>query len=133
MLAWFFWVVSCSNSDDSTLNNNQDQISTNVQNGVWRITKFIDSGIGETYHFTGYHFTFKSPGILSATNGINNYDGSWSITSSSSNAHLYFNLSSHFEELNDDWRIISQSPTKIELIDVSGGNGGTDYLTFEKN
>ena len=38
-----------------------------------------------------------------------------------------------FEDLNDDWDFISQSSTKIELIDVSGGNGGTDYLTFEKN
>ena len=28
---------------------------------------------------------------------------------------------------------ISQKYTKIELIDISGGNGGTDYLTFEKN
>jgi hypothetical protein len=38
-----------------------------------------------------------------------------------------------FEDLNDDWDIISRSSTKIELIDISGGNGGTDYLTFEKN
>ena len=37
-----------------------------------------------------------------------------------------------FEDLNDDWDIISQSSSKIELIDISGGNGGTDYLTFEK-
>ena len=29
-----------------------------------------------------------------------------------------------FEDLNDDWDFISQSSTKIELIDVSGGNGG---------
>jgi hypothetical protein len=26
-----------------------------------------------------------------------------------------------------------RTSTKIELIVVSGGNGGTDYLTFEKN
>lgn len=37
------------------------------------------------------------------------------------------------DELTDDWDIISYSATKIQLIDVSGGNGGTDYLTFEKN
>lgn len=44
-----------------------------------------------------------------------------------------FNLSNEFEDLSDDWDIISQSSTKIELIDVSGGNGGTDYLSFQKN
>lgn len=38
-----------------------------------------------------------------------------------------------FEELTDDWDIISQTSSKIELIDISGGNGGTDYLTFQKN
>jgi hypothetical protein len=36
------------------------------------------------------------------------------------------------DDLSDDWDILSYSATKIELIDVSGGNGGTDYLTFEK-
>ncbi len=43
--------------------------------------------------------------------------------------HLF---TTDFEELSDDWDIISHSSTKIELIDISGGNGGTDYLTFEK-
>ena len=37
-----------------------------------------------------------------------------------------------FEELSDDWDITSSSNTKIDLIDVSGGNGGTDTLIFEK-
>ena len=40
--------------------------------------------------------------------------------------------SSDFEDLIDDWDFISVSNTKIELIDISGGNGGTDYLTFER-
>lgn len=40
---------------------------------------------------------------------------------------------SGFEKLSDDRDFISQSNSKIELIDVSGGNGGIDHLTFEKN
>ncbi|MEZ5069461.1 MAG: hypothetical protein R2751_00485 [Bacteroidales bacterium] len=46
--------------------------------------------------------------------------------------HIFFSLSNDFEDLNDDWEILSHSATKIELVDVSGGNGGTDYLTFTK-
>jgi hypothetical protein len=42
-------------------------------------------------------------------------------------------LTNDFEDLNDDWDFISQSANKIELLDVSGGSGETDYLTFEKN
>jgi hypothetical protein len=47
--------------------------------------------------------------------------------------NIYFNLTNDFEDLNDDWDFITFSETKIELIDISEGNGGTDYLTFIKN
>lgn len=136
-----FFTASC-NDDDNSTNDIKNTIETNVQKGTWRITKFIDSDNDETNHFTGYNFTFKSSGVLTSSNGTNNYDGSWSITLSNSDDddsendldfNIYFNLTNDFEDLNDDWDIISQSSTKIELIDISGGNGGTDYLTFEKN
>lgn len=130
-------VASCKRDDKSI----KDQVLSNIQNGTWRITKFIDSGNDETNHFTGYNFKFNDNGVLNANNGTNNYDGIWSISDSNSNDdtpddlhfNIYFNLTNDFEDLNDDWDFISQSKTKIELFDVSGGNGGTDYLTFEKN
>jgi hypothetical protein len=128
-------VLSCTKD-----NINIAEVKSNVQAGTWRITKFIDSGKDETNYFTGYNFTFNSSGVLNANNGTNNYNGTWSITDSNSNDdspndldfNIYFNLTNKFLDLNDDWDFISQSSTKIELIDVSGGNGGTDYLTFEK-
>ncbi len=136
-----FTIVSCNKDDDNPTNNTQTTVQSIVQSGTWRITKFIDSETDETDHFTGYNFTFQSSGVLNADNGTNSYDGSWSITDSNSNDdsqddldfNINFNLTNDFEDLNDDWDFISQSSTKIELIDVSGGNGGTDYLTFEKN
>lgn len=135
------FMTSCNNSDDNPNNSTQNQVQANVQSGTWRITKFIDSGTDETNHFTGYNFTFYSSGVLNANNGTNNYDGTWSITDSNSNDdsqddldfNINFNLLNDFQDLNDDWNFISQTPTKIELIDISGGNGGIDYLTFEKN
>jgi hypothetical protein len=128
-------VLSCTKDNISIA-----EVKSNVQAGTWRITKFIDSGKDETNYFTGYNFTFNSSGVLNANNGTNNYNGTWSITDSNSNDdspndldfNIYFNLTNKFLDLNDDWDFISQSSTKIELIDVSGGNGGTDYLTFEK-
>lgn len=144
ILAFFlslFTIVSCNTDNDNTNNNTQNTVQSNVQGGAWRITKFIDSGKDETNYFTGYNFTFNSSGVLNANNGTNNYDGTWSITDSNSSDdsqddldfNINFNLTNDFEDLNDDWDFISQTSTKIELIDVSGGNGGTDYLTFEKN
>jgi len=133
--------ISCSEDDIPSINQTQNQIEDIAQSGNWKITFFEDSGKDETNHFTGYNFVFNSNGVLNASNGTNNYDGTWSITDSNSNDdsqddldfNIYFDLTNDFEELNGDWDFISNSLTKIELIDVSGGNGGTDYLTFEKN
>ena len=139
--------ISCS-SDDDTNQEQPDQriirqIENNLTDGSWRITKFIDSDEDETNHFTGFNFTFGANGVLTAVNGSNSYEGSWSITDSDNSDdddstddldfNIDFNLSNDFEDLNDDWDIITHSSTKIELIDISGGNGETDYLTFEKN
>ena len=133
--------ISCSEDDSPSINQTQNQIEDIAQSGDWKITFFEDSGKDETNNFTGYNFVFNSNGVLNASNGTNNYDGTWSITDSNSNDdsqddldfNIYFDLTNDFEELNGDWDFISNSLTKIELIDVSGGNGGTDYLTFEKN
>jgi hypothetical protein len=131
--------TSCSNNDSS-----DDNSVTNVQNtvkaGTWQITSFVDSGNDETHHFHGYTFNFEDNNVLTASNGTNTYTGTWSIDDSNSNDdsiddlhfNINFNLSPDFEELNEDWNIVSRTSSRIELIHVSGGNGGTDYLTFEK-
>ncbi|TQO37042.1 hypothetical protein GQ41_1637 [Arenibacter algicola] len=141
----FYTLSSCSNNDDDGgLNNNSEQLAqveNTVESGTWRITNFIDSGENETSDFAGYNFSFNSDGSLVATNGTDTLTGTWSVTddSSSSDDDIDFNIffpvldTNDFEDLNDDWDIISYTSTKIVLIDISGGNGGTDNLTFEKN
>jgi hypothetical protein len=133
--------VSCSKSNDNPTNTVQNQIENNVSSNTWRITNFNDSGNDETNHFAGYNFTFGTNGVLTATNSTNTYTGTWSITDSNSNDDskddldfaVSFSLPDDFADLTDDWSIISQSSAKIELTHVSGGNGGTDFLTFGKN
>jgi len=128
---------SCKKEDNS---KTQSQIETHIQNGTWKVTKFIDSDNDETNHFVGYKFVFNSSGEIHANNNNNSFLGSWSITDSNSNDdrqddlnfNIFFNLSNDFEDLNDDWSFISFSSSRIELIYVSGGNGGIDYLTLEQ-
>ena len=144
------FVMSCTSNDDNDNPNNNDQqiaaIVTAVQSGTWRISNFNDSGQNETSDFNGYSFTFNVNGSLVASNGTTTVNGTWSVTDdsnsnddSSSDDDVDFNIffsvpeSSDFEDLNDDWDVVSSSSTRIELIDISGGNGGTDRLTFEKN
>ena len=131
----------CSNDDNNSSFLDPTPIINAATQGTWRITLFDDSGNNETAHFTGYNFTFGTNTII-ATNGTNTYNGTWSVTNDGSNDdnpggdldfNIHFSSPPDFTELNEDWHIISVTATKIQLIHVSGGNGGTDYLTFEKN
>ena len=147
--------ISCSsdNSDDVNATNSMadiQEISDLVSNGTWTITNFVDSGSDETANFTGYGFSFNSDGNLVADNGSNTVNGTWSVTDDSGSDdsnddssiddssddidfNIFFASPSNFNELSEDWDIVSRTDSRIELIHVSGGNGGTDNLTFEKN
>jgi len=136
-----FSLSSCSEENNKMADLAQEALENNLESGTWRVTLFEDSGNDETNHFSGYDFTFEVNGTLSANNGVNMIQGTWSITDSNSNDdsphdldfNIFFNASNDFEELNEDWDIISHSDMKIELVHISGGNGGTDYLTFQRN
>jgi hypothetical protein len=129
---------SCADEPDLTVDDISSQVENQVQSKSWSITLFMDSGKNETNHFQGYSFTFEKDGKLISENGVNRFEGSWQITDNNSNDDspedleliIYFNLSNDFEELNEDWNFISNTDSKIELIHISGGNGGTDLLTF---
>ena len=132
----------CSSDDNSSSSTDPTPVITIVSQGTWRITSYVDSGTNETNHFTGYNFTFGASSVVTATNGTNTYTGTWSIVTDSSNddnpsSDLDFNIAfaspADFEDLTDDWDIVTYTATTISLIDISGGNGGTDTLVFTKN
>lgn len=142
-------VVSCD-SDEDTPNNPSDvnaaELQAMAQDGQWRITYFFDTDSEETSDFNGYVFTFGADGVVMASNGTTEISGTWSVSDSDDDPfddspddsddvdfNLFFSAPAEFAELTDDWDIIEYNASTIRLIDVSGGNGGTDYLTFEKN
>lgn len=134
--------TSCAGDDDGAApsgSNPQPVINAAMQ-GSWRVAYFFDDS-DRTAQFTNCVFTFEEGNQLKATYGASTYTGSWSVTTSDSDDdhphddldfNIGFSSPAAFAELSDDWDIHSYSATKIELVDVSGGNGGTDYLTFEK-
>jgi hypothetical protein len=107
-----------------------------MSDGSWKITKYSDDGVDETSQFSAYTFTFDSNGTVST----GDFSGTWSTSEDNSNDdsnsdvdfNIAFAVSNNLDDLTDDWEITSQTKDKLELQDVSGGNGGTDYLTFEK-
>ncbi len=137
-------VAGMCSKDDAVVapSVNPAPVINTVNNGTWRITFYEDSGTEETTNFSGYNFTFGPSSVLTATNGSNTYTGTWSVTSDNSlddspsndlDFNIGFTTPANFADLTDDWNITEITSTKVRLVHVSGGNGGTDYITFEKN
>jgi hypothetical protein len=128
-----FVFTSCK-KDDNSSSITTTSVIDNMQQGSWRITLYNDSGIDETYHFTGYSFTFSN-GTVVATKSGNTASGIYSSGNDDNQVKfiLDFGAISPFDELNDDWHVIEQSSSIIKMQDISGGDGGTDLLTFESN
>lgn len=125
--------------------NDQKQINKAAIDGTWIVSSYIDDGDDETADFTSFRLDFLEDGILNGTDLLssnsNPYVGSWSVTDSNSNDddsledldfNINFAVGNKLDDLSDDWDIISYTDTEIKLIDVSGGGGGTDYLTLTK-
>jgi hypothetical protein len=141
-----FGIASCSKDDNAATAEmrpiDSAAVKTAVTEGEWRISYYFDTDTEETSDFMGFVFTFNADGTLNATDGNTALSGAWSITDSDNDTddtmddytefNILFSSPPKFADLSDDWEIKSYSANKIELIDVSGGNGGTDYLTFEK-
>ncbi|MCF6142443.1 hypothetical protein L1S34_14195 [Flavobacterium sp. K77] len=132
--------MSCSDDDLNTNGNDVAAIVSIVNQGTWAVSYYYDRDHEETNGFAGFTFTFEGNNTVTATNGTNTYKGTWSVTDENSNDDspndLDFNLAftspAQFLEISDDWEIIEKSATVLKLKDVSGGNGGTDFLTFTK-
>lgn len=130
-------LFSC-NSDDDAGNVKTDEfenIRTTLPQGKWKITKMVDSTSDHTSDFQSFSFTFNEDGTVTAKNDILTEPGTWAYQNSSNSGEelvLQFSEMEPFDELNDDWDIVSVSNVKIELSDISGGDGDTELLTFTK-
>ena len=124
-------VASCKKAEKISPSNS----AAVIQDGTWKVTLYSDDGANETNYFSGYTFDFMDGGTVKATSGSSTVNGVWSTRDDSGKTKLDLNFDdvNNFDELDDDWEILIQNSSKIELKDVSGGNGGTDLLTFEKN
>lgn len=133
--------LSCSKDDDNNNNNNNSTITaanlaTTVSAGTWRITYYFDTDHEETTNYAGYSFTFAGNNVVTASKpGATPVTGSWTTGLDDSKVKLIlaFATPAGFSEISDDWHVTERTDTRIKLQDVSGGNGGIDYLYLERN
>jgi hypothetical protein len=113
---------------------NTTELTNILIDGQWFVQSYIDDGDDETNDYNGYALDFKLDGTVLAENSSNTINGTWNVVNSSNGLDvvLDFGTAIPFDEFNDDWDVTTYKNTRVELFDISGGNGGTDYLTFEK-
>ena len=127
----------CSDDDDTSSQvSNPTEITSTLADGQWIVTLYKENDVVKTNNYSGYNFTFGTDSALSATNGTTTQSGDWSTYTDSGYTKLdimFTALDGPFEEISEDWNVISRTATKIELKHVSGGDGSIDYLTLEKD
>lgn len=127
----------CSDDDDTSSQvSNPTEIASTLADGQWIVTLYKENDVVKTNNYSGYNFTFGTDSALSATNGTTTQSGDWSTYTDSGYTKLdimFTALDGPFEEISEDWNVISRTATKIELKHVSGGDGSIDYLTLEKD
>ncbi len=146
-MKWFYFLmvlllVACDNGDVGPVNKELKEIREIVEEDVWTLTYFFDTDKEETGKFSGYAFSFDPDGTLRASNGSETYTGTWFVNDRDPDDPpggydditfiIDFDDPDDFEDLSEEWQVITLTNVKIELKHASGGNGGTDLLTFEK-
>lgn len=125
--------VACSKTSPKKVENT-------ITEGTWKVSLFSEDGVDETFYFNGITFKFNSDNTVTATGNGTTVNGTWKVEKDSfdddDSNHTHFTLNfpvvGEFDELNDDWHVISLNDDRIELEDVSG-DGSIDKLTFTKN
>lgn len=132
---------NCSGSGDGN-NGGDDNGGTDdsslvqvLTSGDWYVTNYFDD-VDETALFDGVVFNFAADGSGTADDGSTITNGTWSTSSGDETdleLNLNFGASNPFDELEEDWDVLEATDDIIRLKDISGGDGTTDFLTFERN
>jgi hypothetical protein len=132
--AILLFLCACK-KDNSSSTISTTNVTATAGSGTWRITYYFDTGHEETANFSGYTFTFAGSSLLTATRTDSVITGTWNSGNDDSKVKLILSFANpaSFSKISEDWHVIELTSTKIRLEHVTGGNSGTDYLTFEKN
>jgi len=119
---------------DCSNNTNTADLSTIITDGQWVVANYNDSGTDETVNYNGYELTFHADGTVNAVNTSGTISGTWSTTIDNGQLKMIldFGAQTPFDKFNDEWDVFDMQTTRVELRDVSGGNGTVDTLVFEK-
>jgi len=127
----------CDDSNDGDV----PEIRNIMMGGDWMVALYEDGDMNETENYMGYTFNFMANHLISTTlseTGVS-YPGLWRVLrNSDSKLKVYLNFGDvdPLAELTDDWKLVSITNDRIELMHVSDDNAGTSEkvstLIFER-
>lgn len=131
------FLVSCNTDDDAgdVVTNEFEQIKIILPQGEWKVSNFYESQADHTADFESFTFTFKEDGTVYGQTDLYTENGTWNYESTSEFGEqlvLQFSGTTPFDEITEDWKIVSLSISKIELSKVSSNEEDTKLLTFSK-
>ncbi len=113
----------------------KDETNQAATNG-WKVTNYMDDGKNLTSSFEDYTFDFQTTGVVTATKGSEIVAGIWKEYTDSGRTKfvLQFAKSGVFEEISEDWTLVTKTDNLIKLNHNSGNvvNNSGDSLLFEK-
>jgi hypothetical protein len=124
---------SCEKEDPAPVYYNAPA-SSQISNGRWMVASFEVNGVEHYDFYKPYVFHFKERGIVVANGAGKEITGSWSMKpfDGQQAMQLEFGSQEPFNMLNSsNWKIVSISPTKIEMTGTRGDDG-TQSLTLQK-
>jgi hypothetical protein len=105
-----------------------------IIDGEWLVAKYNDSGVDETAAFNGFSFNFMEDGSVEATSDTETITGTWEEIIEADSHQFIIDMGEKvpFDELGDDWHVVSLTETRIELTHTNDIDDTSDTLVFEK-
>lgn len=101
--------------------------------GAWMVALYEEDGQNNTDNYDGYVLEFGEDGTVIAEGQGNLFDGTWSVAGTGDlELILDFGEDIPFDEFTDEWDVLDFTQVRVELQDISGGDGSIDNLVLEK-
>lgn len=124
----------CDEDDDDDHNDDdidEEALTNIITDGEWIITYFFDDGKDATPDYKQFTFTFGITGAFTVKTTTTQFEGDWEIRDDDGKTELRLDIDEDsIESLEENWKVMNFSSTRIKLRNSSGGN--PTYLTFER-
>lgn len=121
--------------DDNENDGDVSEIRNTMLDGDWVVASYVEAGMDSAVNYYGYSVQFMADHQISISEGGEVFGGGlWRVLRNSEEelkVILNFGDQLPFDELTDDWKLVSVTDARIELKHINDDESNTT-LVFEK-